>query len=167
MELLINIVLFCILGLAFWQDKKGRSIHLAVLLALAAACFTLFAFNSGEFSFSNWRIITINAAFVVVIILCLILYVSAKEQRLVNIFKTHFGLGDLVFLLAVTPLFSNRNFILFFITGIVFSGVLHWMVQRRGSGETIPLAGYLSLYLIALKSIDLITNSDLFYTDLI
>lgn len=168
MDTILNISLFVLLGIAFLQDKQSRSIHVGVFIALGVVTAVLFHLRAPQASEGvEWNIVLMNIAFVVMVILGLILYISIKENRLVNIFKAHFGIGDLVFFIAVTPLFSNRNFILFFITGIVFSGALHWMVQRQRSGETIPLAGYLSIYLIALKIIDLSAHEALFYTDII
>ncbi|MBD3639229.1 MAG: hypothetical protein HUJ25_17870 [Crocinitomicaceae bacterium] len=163
MEIMLNIALIILLGLAFFQDNKGRSIHLLLLIALGAVNILLFA----QTTFS-WNIVLLNALFTITVLVLLVLYLSLKEGRLVNIFKTHFGLGDLVFLLAITPLFSNRNFILFFITGIVFSGCTHvLMSQLKRTGETVPLAGYLAIYLIALKVVGICTNMNVFYNDLI
>lgn len=163
MEIALNIALVILLGLAFFQDRKTRSIHLWIFLALAVASSILFVIT--EFS---WAIVAQNILFTVTVITCLMLYISVKERRFVNIFKRHFGWGDLVFLIVITPLFSNRNFILFFITGIVFSACMHvLMSQLKRSGETVPLAGYLAIYLIALKAVDLMVDRDVFYTDLI
>ena len=163
MSIVLNIALFVLLILAFYQDKKQRSIHLSIFLGLGLVATGFFVLT--EF---NWSVVVQNVLFTVIVITGLTLYISLKEQRVVNIFIRHFGIGDLVFLIVVTPLFSNRNFILFFITGIVFSGCMHvLMSQIKRSGETIPLAGYLSVYLILIKTADLFIQDGILYNDII
>lgn len=159
----LNIALTIMLVLAFYQDKKFRSIDIFIFAGIALI-------SSLYFHFSDYLIqgLIMNWIFTVIVISGLILCISIREKRPVNIFKAHFGVGDLVFFIVVSPLFANQNFILFFITGIVFSCCMHvLMSQIKRSGETVPLAGYLSLYLIFLKALDMLLIKDLFYSNLI
>jgi hypothetical protein len=64
-------------------------------------------------------------------------------------------------------LFMDRNFILFFITGMLFSGLFHLLLVSAKKQAKIPLAGYLALYIIGLKSFEIISNTDLFYTPIL
>lgn len=163
MNWLLEITLILLLATAFVQDYKSRSIHLFVFIGIAVLSTAIFLLED----ILMWNVIGLNALFVIVVMMLLFLYTSVKEAQFVNIFKQYFGLGDLLFFLVVTPLLSQRNFILFFITGLVLSGLVHWLLVSKKSGKTIPLAGYLSIYLILLRATDYCLVTNLFYTDLI
>lgn len=73
------------------------------------------------------------------------------------------GLGDLLFFVAVVPLFSTYNYILFFITGMLFSIVGFLVIRLTTKTELVPLAGLLGLYIVVLKFISYTTGFDLFF----
>ena len=162
MEIFLDITLVISLLLAFLQDWKDRSIHVFVFVAIAAAAVGKLMLTNFEFEIAAY-----NALFVSLVIGLLMLYISLKAGKGVNIFKEHFGVGDLVFFFAVTPLFGSRNFILFFITGLVLSALAHLLVLLLKKDSPIPLAGYLSLYLIGILLADKFISADLFYIDII
>ena len=64
------------------------------------------------------------------------------------------GLGDVLFFLAITPLFNLKTYILFFIIGMIFSLVIHISVNAIKKQKTVPLAGYLSIILIVLIGLE-------------
>lgn len=159
MNLVFQLILSLILVLAFYQDWKYRAIHWFVFPLLAIVSVLVFLWLD-----LAWEIIGFNLIFVTLVIGCLFLYVSLKEGRLTNIFAKHFGIGDVLFFLAVTPLFSVSNFILFFITGMFLAGIVHLVISRN-KPSTVPLAGYLSIYIIGLLATDFVFDLNLFYTD--
>jgi hypothetical protein len=160
MELGLTILLLLLLGISFYQDNKTRTVHLFVLLGIAVLSFLLM---KGDV----WAQMLMNLLFVCIVMSSLFIYVSLKQRRLVNIFQAHFGIGDFVFFIAIAPLFSNQNYILFFISGMVFSAILHLIRAKGKSDLTIPLAGYLSIYLSGLLIVDLLLNTELLHTDII
>jgi len=162
MEIFLDISLVLCLALAFIQDWKERSIHLLVFLAIAAIAVGKLMMTDFQLAIAGF-----NLLFVAIVIGLLMIYISLKSGKGVNIFKEHFGIGDLVFYLAITPLFGSRNFILFFITGLVLSAIAHSFVLKFKKDSPIPLAGYLSLYLIGIMVVDKLISKDLFYMDLI
>lgn len=162
MESTLDILLVISLLLGFVQDWKERSIHVVIFLAIAGIAVAKFCLTDFQFSLVGY-----NSLFVIAVFGLLMLYVSLKSGKGVNIFKEHFGIGDLVFFVAITPLFGNRNFILFFITGLILSAIIHLLVMLFKKESPIPLAGYLSLYLIGIIIVDKIINTDLFYMDII
>lgn len=162
MLIALNISLIVLLVISFYQDWKSRSIHVLVLILLALVSGGLFYLLD-----ASWRTVGLNLAFITVVMGGLFLYISFKEGRFLNIFKSHFGIGDVVFFIAVSPLFSNENFILFFISGMILSGCTHLILSKKESQTTIPLAGYLSIYLIGLKGVDFLLESDIFHQTII
>lgn len=57
-----------------------------------------------------------------------------------------FGLGDILFFISVSCLFSTVSFILIFISALIFSLVLHILLKSVSVNITVPLAGYMSLF---------------------
>lgn len=161
MEIALSIVLILSLVLTFVQDYKGRAVSILIFALLAASALGLFMISQ-----LDWQMVLTNLAFVVLVIGCLFLYIAVKERGFVNIFKSHFGIGDFVFFLAITPLFANRNFILFFITGMLLSAIIHLITARNQKEQTIPLAGYLAIYVLVLKGIEFSTSQTFLYTDI-
>ncbi|WAC02707.1 hypothetical protein N7U66_03280 [Lacinutrix neustonica] len=108
-----------------------------------------------------------SIAFLVINFACIIGYFSVKEAQLINPFKKHMGWGDLIFLIGVIPMFTFRNYMLFFITGMIFTLTLYGIFYRKYSQNTIPLAGYLSLYIIVLVISDLLFPINIFYGNIV
>jgi len=149
--MIFYIVTFLILIIFLFQDLKFRGINWFLFPLLLG--ITLFL-NPSQLSPSYTQML-MSILFLTVNLLVLFIYVSLKNKRLINIFKTHFGIGDVLFFIAVIPLFSFRNFILFFITGMIVSMVLHLLLKHKQKKITIPLAGYLSAYLILILTINI------------
>ncbi len=162
MEWIFHIALVLILVIAFYQDWKYRAISWLVFPVLLSVAFVLFWLSQLALN-----TVVFNIVFLTVIIGSLFLYVSVKRRRWVNIFKADLGLGDVLFLVAICPLFSERNYILFFITGMLFSGLIHLFVFAWNKEVKIPLAGYLAGYIILSKGYDLCVDTNLFYTTII
>ena len=142
--LLLDIALLFIAALVFWQDWQERavSVWLFVLLfvlagiryALAGLGYLPLLFN-GLFIFIQLGVLTGY---------CLLRFRSARLLR-------YFGLGDVLFWLALALLFSPFNFIAFFVGSLLASLVLYFIIRRIFQNEpmqTVPLAGFQSLLLI-------------------
>lgn len=135
--------LLAVLLFVFFQDWKYRRIH--VVLPLAIFLFSLYIIYLKSLSFKN---MLLNTAFFLVTLSILVLYMSLKSRKFLNPFEHYFGLGDLLFYVAVTPLFILPNFIVFFILSMVFALVLQFAFKKVLTEHTIPLAGFSALFLI-------------------
>lgn len=158
MSLVLQIILFLLLALAFVQDWKFRAIHWFVFPLIAIDSVLIF-FLAQE----DWKILGLNLIFVLIVMTVLFFYVSLREQEWTNIFERHFGIGDVLFFISVVPLFGSVNYVLFFISGMIFSGILHGFISLKRENTTIPLAGYLSIYLLLLRGVSYFLETDLFY----
>ena len=155
----LTVLLVAMLLLVAFQDLKNRTIHVALPTMILGLALTI-NFQSKELNFKG---ACINVIFVLINMVGLVVYYSLKNKTVVNPIDTYIGLGDIVFFLAVTPLFTLKPFILFFVLGSVFSLILHKVLLVFKEVKTIPLAGCLALFLvinIALK--DLINVDFLF-----
>lgn len=144
----MKITLLCLsftLLFVFFQDWKYRRIH----VLLPAIIFIL---SIGVIGFNTLLLknILFNGAFFLVTLSLLVLYMSIKNKQFLNPFNHYFGLGDLLFYIAVTPLFFLPNFILFFIFSMIFALVLQIALKKFIHENTVPLAGFSALFLIII-----------------
>lgn len=126
----------------FFQDWKYRRIHVVLPLSIFLASLYLIYLKS--LSFKN---MLLNTAFFLVTLSILVLYMSLKSRKFLNPFEHYFGLGDLLFYVAVTPLFILPNFIVFFILSMIFALVLQLAFKKMMAAHTVPLAGFSALFL--------------------
>lgn len=129
-----------VLAVIFWQDIRTRAIWWFLPPVLFVV---LLLFRWEAMAFLN---IVINAAFVIVLIGLLTLYIRLRFGKLENPFKNYFGLGDFLFLLALTPLFQLPEFVWFFTAGTICVLIVHLVVMLFRRSSTIPYAGYFSLF---------------------
>lgn len=158
MLLAINIIVFCTLLFVIFQDLKYRSIHVALPIVLFIAALGKFFLLEGPAT----ELIT-TAIFLSIVLIVLFVYVSIKSKKIINPIDGVIGLGDIVFFVAIIPLFYSTSYVLYFTTGMFFSVLCHFLFNKRKAMH-VPLAGYLSIYLLILSVIGFITEKELFYT---
>ena len=147
MEWGIITALLLILGVIVYEDFRERSIHWFLVPGLAALLIALSVLRMGWLEMLN--ITTWNAVFLCVQGAGLILYFAFKHRRYTPVVDRYIGLGDILFLLAITPAFGQWNFILFILSGIAIALLIFVLLQafRPASDLTVPLAGILAAYL--------------------
>lgn len=148
----ILIGLVSCLGLVFFQDLKYRKIH--VILPILLFLLSLKSFYSKQGL--NYIVYITNILFFLMIILILVIYMSVKNKQFLNPFTHYFGLGDLLFFIAISPLFVTYNYILFFIISMLFSIVLQSIFKKVLKDKTVPLAGFSALLLLLVIAKDLV-----------
>ena len=146
--MLILISFIAILVLCFYQDVRFRGIHWFVFPLVLAGALTL-----------NWDqldliVLAYNIGFVVFLLLGLTFYLTLKEQKLVNITKGYFSLGDILFILALTPLFTIQWFVIFFTFGTIITLMFHLIASMIKPQKTIPYAGYMAIVCIGYLAFD-------------
>ncbi|KAF2342583.1 prepilin peptidase [Flavobacterium tistrianum] len=142
MKLAPIILLLCLL-LVFIQDWKFRKIHVVLPLAIFAISFFLIPIKNYQLT----EIVFYNTAFFLITLGFLTLYMSLKSKKFLNPFLHYFGLGDLLFYIAISPLFLLKNYILFFILSLVFAIAMQFGLKRIIKENTVPLAGFSALFL--------------------
>ena len=161
-ETIVNIILLATLALVIYQDWKIRAVHVLVFpVLLACSCYSFWQMNL------DLNLLVLNSFFILSIVGLLFIYISIKVGKMVNFFGEYFGLGDLLFLLAIVPLFGQRNFMLFVIVAVFLTMSIEYFLMKKRENKTNPLAGYLAKYVLVLKSISMIFSIDIFYADLI
>lgn len=146
--LLYIFISMVLIGIAY-QDVKLRAIHFILPLLLFVAAIGIWSFTSAVV----FRELVFSAGFLFLCLFAIVIQFSLKEKALSNPFNKVFGVGDIAYLLAVIPLFSFRNYLVYIVTGMIFSLLLHVIIQQFQQQNTIPLAGYLSVYLVLVLGI--------------
>jgi hypothetical protein len=167
MNIALLAILVCVLGVVVVQDFKSRAISwfLIPLLFIGFIIYGLLIINPEE-------LITyfgINFMLVAVNLLCVTLFISIKEKRFTNILKDYLGLGDVLFFLVLTVVFSPFNFIFFYLGSILLTALIYGalILFNKEKKMLIPLAGIMSLILIVTIAAEQIIPSFQFYQDLI
>jgi len=150
MENALFFILVTLLGVVVYQDFKSREISwfLIPLLVIGFAVTALFKMHVLDFL----SYLGVNITIVAVNLFGVTLLVSLKEKKLTNILKNHLGLGDVLFFIVLTFVFSPINFVFFYL-GSVFVITLIYsviIIFFKGKNHLIPLAGAMSFLLIGI-----------------
>ena len=144
MTVIIPFIIIAILLIIVYQDLKYRLIHISLLILLFSLSLTFWYLRINIIS-----IILYNSAFLSINLIVLKAYTVLRKKKKTEDLIYGLGIGDILLFYAIIPLFSTSNYILFFITGLIFSMVLHFLISIFVTpNRLIPLAGYLSIYLI-------------------
>lgn len=140
-----TILLFCLI-VVFFQDWRYRKIHIVLPFVIFGITFFLIPVKR----YDLFEIVFINTGFFLITLSILTLYMSLKSKKFLNPFQHYFGLGDLLFYVAVSPLFLLKNYILFFILSLLFAIILQFGLKKFIKEESVPLAGFSSLFLFII-----------------
>ena len=95
----------------------------------------------------TWQDVMLNFLFIILNFAGLFIYFSLKNRKFHNPLDQEIGMGDLLLFFAVVPLCPFYNFMQYFIIGLVFSVLIHFVVLLfKPKNLTVPLAGYLSIF---------------------
>lgn len=150
MNVVWYIILFLTLALVAWQDFKSRSIYwwLPVLISISG----FFIAHERLETATVFTQILLNLFFSLLILSVVVLYVFIRYRTLKAFTSERFGLGDILMLLAVCPLFPLVSFVVF----LCLSNLLILLIELilritvRQNVRSIPYAGYLSVFLMIL-----------------
>lgn len=132
-----------VMAVITFQDLKDRSIHWVTIPLLFGSLLWW-----QNFSVPSLIETVKNLLFIVVLLFFLTVYISFKHRSFQNITKSYFGWGDVLFLLAITPTFSNQTFMLFFIGCTILVLIISLIMMKLNPFFTvIPYAGLFALLL--------------------
>ncbi|MDK2772173.1 MAG: hypothetical protein KYX68_08125, partial [Flavobacterium sp.] len=132
------------------QDLKLRHIHVILPIMIFLSSYFLIK--------SNLKIISINLFFLITTLSIMTLYMCLKNKQFLNPFEHYFGLGDLLFYLAIAPLFFLYNYILFFVVSMLFAIIIQKLFQKFIRHDSVPLAGLSALLLLIILGNDLLLS---------
>lgn len=142
--MLFQVVALFGFGLIAFQDVKERMVY-----------WVLFPMVGLFLGLAHWQKSTpkafmmfslVNVFFVTMLLLISWLYTKyIKGAKYLN---QSLGLGDLLFFYAIAFGFPTMTFIVLFVSALVFSLALHIALGISKRQATVPLAGYMSLFLM-------------------
>lgn len=154
------------LAFVFYQDMRYRAVYWICFPILA---FLLFGLKYSLTGLENG--ITeagYGLLFLLIQLLLLWIYFSAKNRKLVNITNDYLGWGDILFLIVITFYLSPGNYILFYVGSLILVLIYALFIRysgERNSNKHIPLAGLQAILLALLMGIDYLLNTFTLYSD--
>jgi len=155
----LQIILILILLFVIYQDVKSRTIH----IVLPVAVFIITLYINHNVSYLELSGVFPNILFILINMIGLVLYTSLRNGKMSNPINKTMGMGDVLFFIALTPLFNLKPFILFFVSGLLFSLVLFGFNSLFKKVKTIPLAGYLALFLVLNMASHFVVNKSFLF----
>ncbi len=147
------------LGWVAYQDLKSRAVYWFLIPLLIVLLGVLHYSNVLQIHFLN--AIMMNVGIIFAIISILYLYAILKIKK--SFFKEVFGIGDALFFLALAAAFPTFTFIVIFVFSLFFSLFLWLTFKNKSAHNTIPLAGYMALFLILVFITNWLTNATNLY----
>jgi len=134
--------MLCALFIVF-QDFKERAVFW-FLFPILGICHALVWYKHTTTS-TFWICLLFNVLLVSMVLLLLFIY--TQKIRGVLFLNHSLGLGDMLFFYALAVGFPPATFIVVFSFSIFFSWVGYVIFRDRMLGNTIPLAGFMALFL--------------------
>lgn len=124
-----------------YQDIKERNVYWFLFL-IGTICAGYLYYTNTFFELF-WRTSVINLVFIGIILLVLGIYAKFKLKVALS---DAFGLGDALLFLGLCFAFPVAAFIIFFVFSLLFSLLLHVVLNQKRKEKSVPLAGYMSLF---------------------
>ncbi|OFY93720.1 MAG: hypothetical protein A3K10_17265 [Bacteroidetes bacterium RIFCSPLOWO2_12_FULL_31_6] len=166
MDTILFIILVLVLAVVVFQDFKSKAISwfLIPILIIGFVIKGLLKIDTEELT----TYFGINFFIVLINLIGVTFLVSLKERKVINILKTHLGLGDVLFFLVLTLAFSPINFVVFYLGSILLTTIIYGSIIlfNKKKKTLIPLAGAMSLLLIITLLIEQLIPSFQFFHDI-
>ncbi|WP_146052751.1 hypothetical protein [Aquimarina sp. I32.4] len=152
---MVKILSLVVLAAIAYQDLSDRKVYTFVFPVLIGLL--------GYLHYQSVEIITfisaicINIAMLAIIIGLLYLYTIVKIKR--PFFEEVFGMGDVLFFVALAIGFPTMTFIILFVFSLIFSLLVWLVLKKRAKHDSVPLAGYMSIFFGVLFIMQWVTNS--------
>ena len=158
MPVFLEILVILSLALIVIQDLKYRAIHIVLpILLFAIGMFQYFSKGLAV------QILLWNLGFLAITLLGAYSYMALKNKKFTNPLVTAIGLGDILYFVAISPYFLTVNYMLYFVTGLLFSILCFFVIQLFKKNNLVPLAGFLALYMLLIKTVSWITEYNYFF----
>lgn len=151
--------LISIFFIILFQDYKDRKVYWFLYPSVGIFAFVL------QMDVVTIYSVLVNAGFnlLVVFILLLVSYLYASLKLQQPLLKEVFGLGDVLFFVSIAFSFSIISFFVLLIFSLLFSLLLHFVLQHKQAEKTVPLAGYMSLFFGVVYGISFFADSNFLY----
>jgi hypothetical protein len=153
----LKLLLIVVFAIVLYQDSKNRLVYWFLYPIIGVLAFAVQLYNLPVIIvFYN---LGLNLLFVSFILGVSYLYVKYRNLD----FKNAIGIGDILFFVFISCTFSVVSFFVLFVFALFFSLILHFILSNKKEQQTVPLAGYMSLFFGAIYTVSFFFNSTFLY----
>ncbi len=147
----VKILLFLSLAFIFFQDYQDRRVYVFLFPLFGVLGTYLFFLNATL----EYYLLSLCINVGIVLLIVLLNYLFARLILKKKFLNEALGLGDILFFIGFAFCFPTVTFINFFVFSILFTFVLHLALSKlvKDKNSDIPLAGYMSLFLMTTYSV--------------
>ena len=146
MILLLKLSLISIFILIFFQDYKDRLVYWFFYPLAGINSFIIYSLQIHYISALLNS--AMNMTIVIVMLLASYFYSTVVMKK--KFVDGSMGMGDIFLLMAISFTFSTISFIVILVFSLIFSLTLHVFLKHNSIHNTVPLAGYISLFFAAV-----------------
>lgn len=167
MSNLLSILMISLLAILTYQDFKSKQISWFLIPLLFIGFVTIALLRVQAAELLTW--FGVNLLIVLLNLVGVTIIISIKERKVTNIIDSYLGLGDVLFFVVLTVVFSPLNFMIFFLGSILITTLVYggFILFNKNKRTLIPLAGTMSLLLVAAFFIEHFYPEFRFYHDII
>jgi len=153
----LKLLLISVFAIVLYQDFKDRLVYWFLYPIIGVLAFLIQLYNvPTTIAFFN---LGVNLLFI-----ALILGISFLYTRFRNLnFANAIGIGDILFFVFVSGTFSIVSFFILFVFALLFSIILQQVLTNKKKDQTVPLAGYMSLFFGVVYAMTFLSNSTFLY----
>lgn len=154
----LKLLLIIVFAIVLFQDFKNRLVYWFLYPIIGILAFTIQLYNIPlEIALLN---LGFNISFVALILGVSFLYIKFRNLD----FKNAIGLGDILFFVFISSTFSIVSFLILFVFALLFSLILHFVLNIKKEQQTVPLAGYMSLFFGVIYAISFCNINTFLYS---
>jgi len=157
--LFLKLMAFLIYLVIAYQDIRDRMVTMVIFPLLSVVLAWIHISHSGwevVLWFSLLNLLLVNA-------MLLLLFVYTRIRRSGKFLNHSIGLGDIFFFCAFAVGFPTLTFSVLFVGALLFSLFLFLTVKSVRDMRTVPLAGFMALFLIGTLILELFPDSPNLY----
>lgn len=153
----LKLILILIFIIVLYQDFKDRLVYWFLYPIIGILAFAIQLYNVPmETALANFGF---NLLFVTIILGISFLYIKLRKLDFFNAI----GIGDVLFFAFISFTFSIVSFLILFVFSLLFSLILHFALTNKKEQQTVPLAGYMSLFFGAIYVTTFFYNNPFLY----
>lgn len=153
----LKLLLVFVFAIVLYQDYKDRLVYwfLYPVIGILAFVIQLYTVPAKAAIFN----LAVNLVFVSLILGVSFLYTKFRNLKFINTI----GIGDILFFIFITGTFSILSFLVLFVFALFFSLILHLVLSTKKEVQTVPLAGYMSLFFGVVYAMTFLYNDTFLY----
>ncbi|MFQ6601763.1 hypothetical protein [Flavobacterium sp. C3NV] len=153
----LKLLLISVFAIVLYQDFKDRLVYWFLYPIIGVLSFVIQLYNvPTTIAFFN---LGVNLLFITLILGISFLYTRFRNLNFANAI----GIGDILFFVFVSGTFSIVSFFVLFVFALLFSIILQQVLINKEKDQTVPLAGYMSLFFGVVYAMTFLSNSTFLY----